>query len=149
MSATAILGKLAGEAAGGVFGGLGDLVGSIRSAFTGKEVLTSEDRGKIEMYMAQLETGLLDLQKEVVQAQQSIIVAEAQGGSFLQRNWRPITMLTFVGLIVCHWLGWTAPNLAESERLALLEIVKIGLGGYVVGRSVEKATKYYAEGRKS
>ncbi len=63
---------------------------------------------------------------------------EAQGQSWLQRTWRPITMLTFVALIVARWLGWSAPNLSQAEALKLWDIVEIGLGGYVIGRSAEK-----------
>jgi hypothetical protein len=128
---------------GGLFSGAGNMVKSIRTAITGKEALTSEDRGKIESYLATLEDKLLGLQSEVVNAQKSIIVAEAQGGSWLQRNWRPVVMVTFAGLVVAHWLGFTAENLTEAEVLSLLGIVKIGLGGYVVGRSAEKCVKYY------
>jgi len=36
------------------------------------------------------------------------------------------------------WLGWSAPNLGEAEVLKLWDIVEIGLGGYVIGRSAEK-----------
>lgn len=128
---------------GGIFSGFGSLIGSVRTAITGEESLTAEVRGKLESMMAGLESSLLVLQGQVVQAQQSVITAEAQGDSWLQRNWRPLVMLTFTGLIVAYWMGWTAPNLKESEILALLEIVKIGLGGYVVGRSAEKVVKYY------
>ena len=60
------------------------------------------------------------------------------GKSWLQRTWRPITMLVFVGLIVARWLGWSAPNLGEGEVLKLWDIVEIGLGSYVIGRSAEK-----------
>lgn len=74
-----------------------------------------------------------------------VITAEINGESWLQRNWRPVTMLTFTGLVVAHWLGWTAPNLDQQQVLALLEIVKIGLGGYVVGRSAEKVAKVWKE----
>jgi len=70
-----------------------------------------------------------------------IIVAEAQSGSWLAQNWRPITMLTFVALIVAHWLGFTPQNMPEAQVMALLEIVKVGLGGYVLGRSGEKIAK--------
>ena len=74
-------------------------------------------------------------------AKQAIITAEANGESWLQRNWRPVTMLTFVGLIAAHWLGFTPENLTESVVLELLQIVKLGLSGYIVGRSVEKGVK--------
>jgi len=49
-----------------------------------------------------------------------------------------LTMLTFVALIVARWLGWTAPGMSEAEYLSLYDLMKIGLGGYVVGRTVEK-----------
>ena len=78
--------------------------------------------------------------KELEQAG-NIITAEAQSEHWLTANWRPITMLTFVGLIVAHWLGWTAPGLTEDQVLSLLDIVKVGLGGYVIGRSAEKVAK--------
>lgn len=90
-----------------------------------------------------LQTELLTNKGEELQAAANIIMAEANGDSWLQRNWRPVTMLTFAGLVVAHWLGWTAENLQEAEVLALLDIVKVGLGGYVIGRSVEKAVKEY------
>lgn len=77
----------------------------------------------------------------------SVIVAEASGNT-LQRSWRPLLMLTFGGLVVARWFGFTAPNLAESEYLALWDIVKLGIGGYVVGRSVEKTAPAILEALK-
>jgi hypothetical protein len=47
-------------------------------------------------------------------------------------------MLVFVALIVARWFGLAAPNLQEAEYLKLWDIVQLGLGGYVIGRSVEK-----------
>ena len=35
-------------------------------------------------------------------------------------------------------LGWSAPGISEAEALKLWNIVEIGLGGYVIGRSAEK-----------
>ena len=70
-----------------------------------------------------------------------IIMAEANSGSWLARNWRPITMLTFTGLVCAHWLGFTPENLTPAETADLMDIIKIGLGGYVVGRSAEKVSK--------
>lgn len=79
-----------------------------------------------------------DYEKQLLAAQTSVINAEASQGNWLQRSWRPILMLVFGGLIVARWLGWAAPNLPAAEALELWGIVKIGLGGYVIGRSVEK-----------
>jgi hypothetical protein len=67
-----------------------------------------------------------------------IVKSEAESSNWLTSSWRPIVMLTFTVLIVARWFGWAAPNLAEAEYLKLWDIVELGLGGYVIGRSVEK-----------
>jgi hypothetical protein len=67
-----------------------------------------------------------------------IIKTEANSQHGLAAMWRPIVMLVFCGLIVARWFGWAAPNLSEAEYLKLWSIVEFGLGGYVIGRSVEK-----------
>ena len=80
-----------------------------------------------------LEQGL-QYEQAQLQAKADIIMAEAKSDSFIARNWRPITMLTFLALVVLDSFGWLANPLA-SEAWTLLQI---GLGGYVVGRSAEK-----------
>jgi hypothetical protein len=77
----------------------------------------------------------------------NVILAEAQG-NFLQRSWRPIMMLFFGGLIGARWFGYSAPNMSEAEVLELWGIVKIGIGGYTIGRSVEKIAPSLAEAFK-
>jgi hypothetical protein len=74
----------------------------------------------------------------VLTAQAGIIQTEAASDHWLAANWRPLTMLIFVGLIVARWFGWAAPNLAQEEYIKLWSIVELALGGYVIGRSVEK-----------
>ena len=81
---------------------------------------------------------LQDAQLELQRMQTEIIVAEAKG-NWLQRSWRPILMLAF-GFIVIY-VKFIAPlfNLPipplENEFWNLLQL---GIGGYVVGRSAEK-----------
>jgi hypothetical protein len=53
-------------------------------------------------------------------------------------------MVTFCGLIVARWFGWAAPSLSEAEYLKLWDIVELGLGGYVIGRSIEKVVPVVA-----
>lgn len=91
----------------------------------------------------------------LLKAQSSIILAEAQGDSWLQRNWRPATMITFVFIIANNYI--LAPYIglfAGPDYKIILEIppdmwqlLKIGLGGYVVGRTTEKIAA--GEGVKS
>ena len=61
----------------------------------------------------------------------------------MQRNLRPITMLTFLVLVVFDNFGWL-PNPLAKEAWTLLQI---GLGGYVAGRSAEKMTQQYLKAR--
>jgi len=84
---------------------------------------------------------LQEQQMELQKLQTEIIVAEAKG-NWLQRSWRPILMLAF-GFIVIYvkfiapLFGFTIPPL-EDEFWNLLQL---GIGGYVVGRSAEKISK--------
>jgi hypothetical protein len=81
---------------------------------------------------------VLDKAAAMEEAAASIVRTEAASAHWLAANWRPITMLTFVALIVARWMGYSAPGLTEAEVLKLWDIVQLGLGGYVIGRSVEK-----------
>jgi len=92
---------------------------------------------RVELQQA-LQAAVLERTSEIEKAAAEVVKAEAQGQNWLQRAWRPITMLVFVALIVARWLGWSAPNLTEAEALKLWDIVEIGLGGYVIGRTAEK-----------
>ena len=92
---------------------------------------------RLELQQA-LQAAVLERTSEIEKAAAEVVKAEAQGQDWLQRTWRPITMLVFVALIVARWLGWSAPNLGETEALKLWDIVEIGLGGYVIGRTAEK-----------
>lgn len=67
-----------------------------------------------------------------------VIGNEATSEHWLVAAWRPVTMLIFLGMIVAWWFGFTPDNVTEVQLLELFALVKIGLGGYVVGRSVEK-----------
>ncbi len=91
---------------------------------------------------------LLEHQGEIEQAAARIIQTEAASTHWLAANWRPLTMITFTALIVARWMGWVAPNLSEAEYLKLWSIIEFGLGGYVVGRSVEKIAPSIASAMK-
>lgn len=102
------------------------------------------DKGEAQKYKVKLlemeEAGEL---KELESAAQ-IITAEAKSEHWLTANWRPLTMITFVVIIANNYilypylsLFWPdAPNLTVPPDM--WGLLKIGLGGYVVGRSGEK-----------
>lgn len=97
---------------------------------------------------AEVMSQLLTHQAEIESAAAKIINTEAASQHWLAANWRPLTMLTFVSLIVARWFGFAAPDLSEAEYIKLWSIVEFGLGGYVVGRSVEKIAPTIAQAMK-
>jgi hypothetical protein len=76
----------------------------------------------------------LEYEMGQLKARAEIITAEAKSEHWVTATWRPITMLTFLALVVLDQFGLLAFRLAE-EAWTLLQL---GLGGYVVGRSLEK-----------
>ena len=96
-----------------------------------------EDKDAANNLKFQIQKQLIETKSSELEAQAKIVLAEAQG-SWLQRNWRPLLMVTFAGPVVAHWFGFTAPDIPESVQNSLRNIVMIGVGGYVMGRSAEK-----------
>ena len=105
---------------------------------------TIENKADAERIKQSIQQQLLSGQLKELEAQAAIIVAESKGG-ILQRNWRPALMLTFAGLIVAHWFGFTAPDIPESVQNSLLNIVLVGCSGYILGRSGEKIMDKYKQ----
>ena len=121
-----------------------DILGGAISPIAGliDSLHTSEDeklqaKAALLTIQADLTAKVLSYEATLAQEQASVIRAEA-GGSWLSKSWRPIVMLVFTGLVVAYWFGWSAPNMTETAVLSVFGLIKIGLGGYVVGRSAEK-----------
>lgn len=82
-----------------------------------------------------------------LQISAGVVTAEANSEHWLAANWRPITMLTFVFIIANNYIIYPYLSLIFDDAPMLeipkdmWELLKIGLGGYVVGRSVEKVAK--------
>ncbi len=87
---------------------------------------------------------LITAHQGALAAAQAVIVAEAQGDSWLQRNWRPLLMLCFVLILFNNYvaapyaraLGLELPTLDLPQGAWAL--LNIGVGGYIAGRSAEK-----------
>lgn len=82
---------------------------------------------------------------EIVQVTQQaqVIMAEAKNG-WLSRSWRPILMFVFMAIIINNFLIW--PYSQELGIVAkqlefpvwMQDLLKLGVGGYIGGRTVEK-----------
>ena len=91
----------------------------------------------------QLETDLLrvfiEWEQRVMEARSAVLVEEARG-SWLQRSWRPLVMLTFA-VIVLVGTFTSLPILEDTSRF--WDLLEIGLGGYVVGWSGNKIVQAF------
>lgn len=107
---------------------------------------SEQAKAKLEM-LRLYESG--ELQAMVSAA--GIVKSEAESEHWLTANWRPLTMITFVFIIANNYI--VAPYAGAifgahaSVSLPippdLWQLLKIGLGGYVVGRSAEKGIRLW------
>lgn len=99
---------------------------------------------------AQISALIINADTSALQAQSANIQAETKSDSWLAKNWRPITMLVFVFIIANNYIiaPYADAIFGKSVSLPtppdLWALIKIGLGGYVVGRSAEKVTTAWA-----
>ena len=103
-----------------------------------------EDKDDANRVRAGLTTQMLTAQSEIAASAAGVVMAEAQGESWLQRNWRPLLMIWFAILIGAYWFGFVPVGMPESVINDLFTLVQIGVGGYVVGRSGEKIARTIA-----
>ncbi len=106
-----------------------------------------EDKDQAARIKANLQEMVLTGQIKEIEAAATIIAAEAQGDSWLQRNWRPLLMCLFGVIIANNYLivpllGTPMADIPPD----MWELLKLGIGGYVVGRSVEKGVKVWKGG---
>jgi Holin of 3TMs, for gene-transfer release len=115
---------------GGIIKPITDLIDNLTT--------TDKERGELKNELTKIENEFLgkalEYESKLLDAQGRIVEAEAKGQSWMQRNWRPITMLTFLVLVVFDCFGILKFRLSNQAWLLL----QIGLGGYVVGRTGEK-----------
>jgi hypothetical protein len=108
---------------------------------------SDEEKSQAKIQLAQLETAfqieVMKAEGEVIKEQASIIREEAKG-NWLQRSWRPLLALGF-GLIVMNNYIIVPYVIAFGGAATVLELpgglwalLTAMIGGYTVGRSVEK-----------
>jgi len=123
----------------------GPLFGVIDKAVT--------DKDEANRLKSEIQSQLIESQDSLLKAQMQIILAEAQGESWLQRNWRPLFMIVIVAVIANNYL--LAPYLGAIFGVGLQldlperlwDLMTIGVGGYVTGRTVEKGISSWHQGK--
>lgn len=120
--------------------GLGMLVGPIVDGVM--SIVGSKDK-KRELHAA-VSQAILQHSTDIVKAQAGVITAEIQGRSWMQRNWRPILMLSIVAILVNNYIllpyaqAFGLPIQLLDLPPSLLGLMTIGVGGYIGGRTYEK-----------
>lgn len=103
--------------------------------------------------LAQIKLKAMDIDGARIAASHKIIMADQQGTA-LQRNWRPIAMFVFMSLLVYQVVIVTIVNatfgtntIAPDAQLTheIIQVIKWGMGGYIVGRSGEKIARTFVE----
>lgn len=117
------------------------------------EIHTSEEEKlqiKSTMFKIQQEitTKVLEYESKLMDNQAKVILAEVQGESWLQRNWRPMMMIWFATLLGMYWFGIVPPNMTQETLNSLFTLMEVGIGGYIVGRSGEKIIPAVVEALK-
>ena len=121
----------------GVIGEIGNVLDSL---FTSEE---ERLKAKNEVFRI-----LREKELELQRMQTEVIITEAQG-NWLQRSWRPVLMLAF-GFIVIY-VKFIGPlfdlKIPELED-EFWDLLQLGIGGYVIGRTGEKIMKEYVKKEK-
>jgi hypothetical protein len=116
---------------------IGSVFKDIREAITGKAIEDPQKQAELLLKLQQLEL-------EYTKMKANIVNSEAKSEHWLTSTWRPITMLVFVFIIFNNYVlvpyaqafGANIPTLNLTPEM--WELLKIGIGGYIIGRSAEK-----------
>lgn len=136
--------------------GILDIIGGPVSALINgvKDLLGKKlqnDADKVEAYTAlaaleqQVTVKAMEAETTFAELQSRVILAEAQGSSWMQRNWRPVLMLTFTGILANNFILAPYFSALTHGAIKVLEfptafwgLLTVGVGGYIAGRTFEK-----------
>ena len=121
----------------GIVDGIGKVVGLVDDVHT-----SDEERLQIKQALLNIQSGIVtqvvDYETKAMDAQAAVIAAEAQSTSKLTAMWRPITMLTFLAVIVGAAFGVVDAENLNAIPDRMWSMLTLGITGYIGGRSMEK-----------
>ena len=104
---------------------IGDIVNRLSVSSREKQKIQEEIQSLVYRYKSELVR------------EQSAAVGDEMRGNWLQRSWRPMVMLVLTLLVV---LGVFTESSMLSDTSRFWDLLEIGIGGYVMGRSGETIT---------
>ena len=104
------------------------------------------DADKRDEIERETKRALLEHSDSIERVRGEIILAEARSSGWLTSSWRPLLMLVVIAIIAVNYLVfplvaiWYPQIMANLLALPdqLWNLLTLGVGGYVVGRSGEK-----------
>lgn len=100
-----------------------------------------------------IQSQLIDARGKELESRMQVVLAEAGGESWLQRNWRPILMLVIVAIVANNYL--VAPYLGAMFGVGLTlplpqslwDLMTLGVGGYIAGQTAERGLATWQQGQ--
>ena len=92
----------------------------------------------------EVKLALLEHTDSIESIRGKIVLEEAKSSNWLTAAWRPLLMLVVIAIIACNYLIFPIIRIFYPEMIVLelpvelWNLLTIGVGGYVVGRSGEK-----------
>lgn len=107
------------------------------------------DRSLRTKLAAEIEAALAEQLGKGLEAQGDAVLSEIRSEHWLTRSWRPMLMLLFMALLVIYGVLLPGLDLVMAKPVAFTprwrdlppefwNLLTVGLGGYVGGRSLEK-----------
>jgi len=138
-----------------IIGMLGPLFGFLRGPVFDIIDKLIPDRDLQARLKAELEQTALAQQSELAKAQRDIVLAEISADSWMTRQWRPCLMFVIMGFLVLYGLVLPLADLIAGAPVAfaprwadipdgMWNLLGLGVGGYIGGRSVEKLVTTWA-----
>lgn len=121
-----------------MFSWIRDLFGGVNKTIDTLDVSgnkKAEIKNKLAEIQLEANKQFLDLAKSEMEMRAKVIQAEAGSTHWLQANWRPLTSIMLIGIIVLDSFNFVNAN----QELYTLATAFLGL--YGAGRSWEKASK--------
>lgn len=107
--------------------------------------ISPEKKLEAERALLQMEADyqakVMDAASNMATQQAGVIRAESASASYLAQTWRPILMLTFTFIIAFNYVIAPLFTLAALPIVPdMWELLRLGIGGYIAGRTLEKIT---------
>ena len=116
--------------------GVGDIIDNVDTS--DEERLTKQN--ELAAIVNEFQAKLLDHEVAMAEEQASVILTEANGKSWVQRNWRPMLMVVFMAILVNNMILLPyVPGVQPLEFPAQFWVLlTVGVGGYIGARTYDK-----------